>query len=52
MRRLREEFGIETGKVLFFSDSVKELDAARDARCWTRLVIRPGNSPVDGAARS
>jgi enolase-phosphatase E1 len=31
---------------LFFSDSVRELDAAREAGCETRLVVRPGNAPV------
>jgi enolase-phosphatase E1 len=36
-------------EVLFFSDSVRELDAARDAGCGTRLVVRPGNQPVDDA---
>jgi enolase-phosphatase E1 len=33
--------------MLFFSDSVRELDAARDAGCQTRLVVREGNAPVD-----
>jgi 2,3-diketo-5-methylthio-1-phosphopentane phosphatase len=33
-------------EVLFFSDSVRELDAAREAGCATRLVIREGNAPV------
>jgi enolase-phosphatase E1 len=33
-------------ELLFFSDSVPELDAAREAGCETRLVIRPGNAPV------
>ena len=32
--------------VLFFSDVVRELDAARDAGCRTRLVAREGNAPV------
>jgi 2,3-diketo-5-methylthio-1-phosphopentane phosphatase len=32
--------------LLFFSDAVRELDAARAAGCVTRLVIRPGNPPV------
>jgi len=32
--------------VLFFSDIVPELDAARAAGCQTRLVNRPGNAPV------
>ena len=36
-------------EVLFFSDSVRELDAAREAGCGTRLMVRPGNTPVDDA---
>jgi methionine salvage enolase-phosphatase E1 len=28
---------------------VRELDAARDAGFETRLVVRPGNPPVDDA---
>jgi 2,3-diketo-5-methylthio-1-phosphopentane phosphatase len=35
--------------VLFFSDSVRELDAARTAGCDTRLMVRPGNAPVNDA---
>jgi enolase-phosphatase E1 len=34
-------------EVLFFSDAVRELDAARVAGCQTRLVVRPGNAPVE-----
>jgi enolase-phosphatase E1 len=34
------------GDVLFFSDVVAELDAAREAGCQTRLVVREGNAPV------
>lgn len=37
------------GEVIFFSDSVGELDAARMAGCATRLVIREGNAKVDDA---
>jgi enolase-phosphatase E1 len=33
-------------EVLFFSDVVKELDAAREAGCQTALVMREGNAPV------
>jgi 2,3-diketo-5-methylthio-1-phosphopentane phosphatase len=33
-------------QVLFFSDVVRELDAARKAGCGTRLVMREGNPPV------
>jgi enolase-phosphatase E1 len=35
--------------VLFFSDVVRELDAAREAGCQTRLVVREGNQPTDSA---
>ncbi|HEY1904275.1 MAG TPA: acireductone synthase [Terracidiphilus sp.] len=40
---------VEPGEVLFFSDAVQELDAAREAGCQTRLVVRPGNAPVEDA---
>jgi enolase-phosphatase E1 len=33
--------------ILFISDSVRELDAARDAGLATLLSLRPGNAPVD-----
>jgi enolase-phosphatase E1 len=36
-------------EVIFFSDALRELDAARDAGCETRLVVRPGNAPVADA---
>ena len=36
-------------EVLFFSDAVRELDAAREAGCQTRLTVRPGNPPVEDA---
>jgi enolase-phosphatase E1 len=41
--------GVAPGDVLFLSDVVRELDAAREAGCQTRLVIRPGNLLLDGA---
>ncbi len=40
---------VSPAEVLFFSDTVRELDAARDAGCQTRLVIREGNAPVPDA---
>ena len=40
------ELKAASGEVLFFSDVVAELDAAREAGCRTRLVVRPGNAPV------
>jgi enolase-phosphatase E1 len=39
---------VEPAEVMFLSDAVRELDAAREAGCETRLVIRPGNSRVAG----
>lgn len=36
-------------EVMFFSDAVRELDAAREAGCHTRIVMREGNAPVDDA---
>lgn len=38
---------VDPGQVLFFSDAVRELDAAREAGCRTRLVVREGNVPVE-----
>lgn len=37
----------EPTEVLFFSDAMRELDAAREAGCGTRLVVRPGNPPIE-----
>jgi enolase-phosphatase E1 len=41
--------GVSPDGVRFFSDVVLELDAAREAGCQTRLVVREGNAPVDDA---
>ena len=43
------ELGVEPAEVLFFSDVVRELDAAREAGCATRLVVREGNPLVEDA---
>lgn len=40
---------VAPGEVLFFSDVVREVDAAREAGCGTRLVMREGNAPVEDA---
>ena len=37
--------GVTTADVLYLSDVVAELDAARAAGCATALVLRPGNAP-------
>ena len=39
--------GAAPDELLFFSDVVEELDAARAAGCGTQLVVRPGNLPVE-----
>jgi enolase-phosphatase E1 len=36
-------------EVLFLSDALRELDAAREAGCETRLAVRPGNPPIADA---
>jgi methionine salvage enolase-phosphatase E1 len=38
---------VDPSEVLFLSDMVPELNAARQARCQTRLVVRDGNAPVE-----
>jgi enolase-phosphatase E1 len=48
---IAEQMKVPPGDVLFFSDVVPELDAAREAGCGTRLVMRPGNAPVGDANR-
>ena len=40
---------VEPDDMLFLSDAVRELDAARETGCRTRLVVRPGNAPVEDA---
>jgi 2,3-diketo-5-methylthio-1-phosphopentane phosphatase len=40
---------VASGKAVFFSDVVKELDAAREAGFATRLVVREGNPAVEDA---
>lgn len=46
-RLIAEKFELPVGDILFISDSLDELDAAKDAgmqTCWSR---RPGNPPAD-----
>jgi enolase-phosphatase E1 len=44
--KIAAELNVNPGDVLFISDSVREVDAAREAGMATRLSIRPGNPPV------
>jgi enolase-phosphatase E1 len=40
---------VAPNEVCFFSDVVRELDPAREAGMDTRLVVRPGNAPIEDA---
>jgi enolase-phosphatase E1 len=44
-RKIAGQFKLPPREILFASDVVAELDAARDAGLATVLVIRPGNAP-------
>lgn len=44
---ISEAFGLPPGEILFLSDVVEELDAAREAGLRTGLFLRPGNKPAD-----
>ncbi len=48
-RAIAEDFGLPAGSILFLSDVVAELDAARAAGMQTALVRRPGNAAVEDA---
>lgn len=45
-RVIVQAFGLPPDRILFISDAVEELDAARDAGMATRLAVRPGNAPT------
>jgi enolase-phosphatase E1 len=47
--KIADSLQVAPVEVLFFSDAVRELDAAREVGCGTRLVVRPGNAAVDDA---
>jgi enolase-phosphatase E1 len=50
-RRIAAALGHEPSAIVFVSDLVRELDAARAAGCQTRLSLRPGNAPQPDAGR-
>lgn len=50
-RRIAKTIGIPVNEVLFISDVVSELSAAREAGMKTVLSIRPGNQPQESAAQ-
>jgi enolase-phosphatase E1 len=45
--KIAEAFGLPPGEILFLSDIVGELDAAREAGFRTGLFLRPGNRPAE-----
>jgi enolase-phosphatase E1 len=45
-RRIAAEFRLPPGDILFVSDVVAELDAARAAGLQTALALRPGNATI------
>jgi 2,3-diketo-5-methylthio-1-phosphopentane phosphatase len=44
---IAEAMSVTPAEGIFFSDVVRELDAAREAGFATRLVVRPGNAAVE-----
>jgi len=49
-RRIAEAIGLQPGEILFISDVVSELAAARETGMKTVLSLRPGNQPQTSAA--
>ncbi|CEP63102.1 putative acireductone synthase UTR4 LALA0_S07e02432g [Lachancea lanzarotensis] len=45
--KIANDIGLPPAEILFLSDNSLELDAAKDAGLQVKLVIRPGNAPVD-----
>jgi enolase-phosphatase E1 len=49
-QKIAAHFGLPAGEILFLSDVVAELDAARAAGLQTALCLRPGNAPAQQSA--
>ena len=49
-RRIAKAIGLQPGEILFISDVVSELAAARETGMKTVLSLRPGNQPQTSAA--
>jgi enolase-phosphatase E1 len=45
--KIAQDWGLAAEEILFLSDVVAELDAARDAGMQTGLCLRPGNAAVE-----
>lgn len=48
-KAIATKLGVDPVEIIFFSDFVRELNAAREAGCQTRLVFREGNALIDDA---
>jgi enolase-phosphatase E1 len=48
--KIAQQFALEPSEILFLSDVVAELDAARAAGMATGLVIRPGNAATTSSS--
>ena len=46
-QEIASEFSCQPNEILFISDVIAELEAAKQAGLQTALCIRPGNKPVD-----
>lgn len=46
-QKIARDWGVPEDQILFLSDVVAELEAARAAGLQTALCMRPGNAPVD-----
>ncbi|HEU0179255.1 MAG TPA: acireductone synthase [Blastocatellia bacterium] len=46
-RRIAEELRTAPAEIVFISDAITELDAAREAGMMTILATRPGNRPIE-----
>lgn len=51
-QKIAADFGLPASDILFLSDIVAELDAARAAGMQTTLVIRPGNAPATNTSQA
>jgi len=50
-RKIAAALGVETGDIVFFSDSIAEIEASRAAGVHSALICRPGNPPVTEAIK-
>lgn len=49
---IAKELGMKPERILFLSDNVKEIRAAKEAGMWAVVVDRPGNAPLSNENKS